>query len=138
MNRADHHVQFTVSVDIGERGGPQGAVPVLAAAGQTHGVQQLAQVVEDNQLPGRVASLLVPGGENHFGLSVAVQVRHYRFRGEAEKAFRGVGHLIGPVAVLGAVQPVGVDPPVIGGVEDFLETVAVQVDHHRVGLERFR
>ena len=39
--------------------------------------------------------------------------------------------------MLGAVQPVGMDPPVIGGVQDFLEPIAVQVDHHRVGLGGF-
>ena len=53
------------------------------------------------------------------------------------KPSRRVGDPIGPAAVLGAVQPVGVDPAVVGGIEDFLETVPVQVDDHRVGLRGF-
>ena len=59
-----------------------------------------------------------------------VQIGHHRLAGKANAA---AGHIIRPVAMLGFVQPVGVDSAVVGGVENLLEAVAVQVGHHGIG-----
>ena len=69
-------------------GAPRAPSQSLAAAGQIHGVQQLAQGVEDDQLPaGQLLPFCVQVVKITSAFAVVIQVGHDGFRGEAEEAF---------------------------------------------------
>jgi hypothetical protein len=48
---------------------------------------------------------LCPGGKDNFGFAVVVQIGYDWLGSKTVKAFAGVVDRIGPVAVLGLVQP---------------------------------
>ena len=74
-----------VAVDVGEGGRAEAAVPVVAEGrGQAHAVELVAEVVEDVQVAHAVAPVLGPGGEDHLGVAVVVEIGHHRLAREAE------------------------------------------------------
>ncbi len=133
---ADDHLEVGIGVDVGEGGRAETAV--LAGAdrggGQRHPVQLDPHRAEDVQVAHPAGALLRPGGEDHLGLAVVVEVGHHRLAGEAERVAVDAGrrHDVGPAPVLGLVQPVGVQLPVVGREEDLELSVPVQVGGHGV------
>jgi len=134
VGRVQHQLQVGVGIEVRQGGSGQRSVPVDAAKGrrQIDLVDGVAHGVQDVQLARLAAPLLDPGGDNDLGVPVTVQVGDGRLGGKAVGA-AGMDR-VGPVAVLGLVQPEGVDTAVVGRKEDLQLAVAVQVGQGRVGL----
>src|SRR5687767_6376301 len=82
------------------------------------------------QLADSVASILRPGSEEDFCVSVVIKVGYDGFTGKANAAAR---HLEWPVAMLGFVEPIRVNAAIVGGKEDLFSAVAIQVCRNSVG-----